>query len=442
MMIRISSLLIVLGCHLNTHISNATLNTHAAFIAPRTNDEKFRGSSTMFSSASQSDQVKKAGGGIPIVPSGDFQLFDPELEGKLQGTGSVRNRIRDGLNFVESTSQNLDSIGGSINKSEMEDAQNWLEEIGIPLNFAKPQAPVQATILGRTRIIDNTAPGDIQHILLQLPEKMHYVEGQSLSVIPPGVDPKTNRPHKPRLYSIASTRYGDLLDGRTVSLCVRRAEYYDPVTNLPDPSKKGVCSNFLCDAMPGQTVSVAGPVGKTMLLPEDPTKDIIMIATGTGIAPFRSFLHRLFMEKTVAAHMFQADAWLVLGVPTTGGLLYDAEFKAMQHRVSQPEASSSLHVDYAISREMTNSIDGGKLYVQHVIAQNADKLFEKLDNGANVYFCGLKGMMPPILETLESVAQARGIDWAEKLKELKNRNQWHVEVRYKVLSLYFSSIHT
>ena len=158
---------------------------------------------------------------------------------------------------------------------------------------------------------------------------MHYVEGQSLSVIPPGTDPANGRPHKPRLYSIASTRYGDILDGNTVSLCVRRAEYYDPNTGVADPTKKGVCSNFLCDAAPGTAMSVAGPVGKTMLLPKDPNADVIMIATGTGIAPFRAFLHRLFMENTVARHMFGGTAWLVLGVPTSGGLLYKEEIDAM-----------------------------------------------------------------------------------------------------------------
>jgi ferredoxin--NADP+ reductase len=210
------------------------------------------------------------------------------------------------------------------------DAQHWLEDIGVPTNFAKPTAPVSATVLGRTRLITPDAPGDIQHILLQLPEGFHYVEGQSLSVIPDGIDAKTGKPHKPRLYSIASTRYGDLVDGRTVSLCVRRAEYVDPVTGQVDPSKAGVCSNFLCNSQPGQIIQVAGPVGKTMLLPEDSSKDIIMVATGTGIAPFRAFLHRLFMENTVARHLYTGTAWLILGVPTTGGLLYPQEFAAMQ----------------------------------------------------------------------------------------------------------------
>lgn len=87
-----------------------------------------------------------------------------------------------------------------------------------------------------------------------------------------------------------------------------------------------------------------------------------------------------------------------------------------------------LKVDYAISREMTNPFDGGKMYVQHVMKQNAQELFQRLDNGASCYFCGLKGMMPPILETLEQVAAAQGLDWDAKLKEWKANHQWHVEV--------------
>jgi ferredoxin--NADP+ reductase len=171
-------------------------------------------------------------------------------------------------------------------------------------------------------------------------------------------------------------------------------------------------------------VQVAGPVGKTMVLPEDPNTDIIMVATGTGIAPFRGFLHRLFMEETIARHAFQGKAWLILGVPTTGGLLYPQEFEAMHRNDS---AGDKLEITYAISREMKNR-QGGKLYVQDVLQQNSDKLFERLEGGANIYFCGLKGMMPGILQALEQVAISRGIVWAEKLKEYKDNHQWHVEV--------------
>mmetsp|Transcript_18002 Transcript_18002/g.37514 ORF Transcript_18002/g.37514 Transcript_18002/m.37514 type:complete len:426 (+) Transcript_18002:242-1519(+) len=374
-------------------------------------------------------RVKKAGAGVATLPSGNLLLFDPNEQGKFQGTNFLELRTSAGAAFVPPPPPAA-TIIAEIPPADaiVEDTEHFLEHLDVdgnlPLNFAKPQAPATATVLGRAKLITDDAPGDIEHVVLRLPEGFHYVEGQSLSVIPPGTDPKTGRNHKPRLYSIASTRYGDLLDGSTISLCVRRAEYYDPVTGIVDPAKKGVCSNFLCDVKAGDVVSVAGPVGKTMLLPKDPTKDVIMIATGTGIAPFRGFMHRLFMENTLARHMFGGTAWLVLGVPVSGGLLYKEEFDCMMRNA----APGQLKIDYAISREMTNSIDGGKLYVQHVIAQNGKELFERLDAGAHVYFCGLKGMMPPILETLENVAKERGLVWSDKLAELKKNDQWHVEV--------------
>ena len=227
-------------------------------------------------------QIKKAGAGIPTVESGGLLVFDPAQNGKLQGTNDLQSRILGGASFQ--LTPPLISLDSPPPDATVEDAQHFLEHLdadgNLPLNFAKPQAPAKATVLGRAKLITEDAPGDIEHVIMKLPEGFHYVEGQSLSVIPPGVDPKTGRKFKPRLYSIASTRYGDMLDGNTISLCVRRAEFIEP-DGTKDPAKQGVCSNFLCNVQAGDEVDVAGPVGKTMLLPEDAEKDIIMIATGT-----------------------------------------------------------------------------------------------------------------------------------------------------------------
>jgi len=386
------------------------------------------------------ERIMKAGGGVPVVDAGGRELFDPSVQGLLGETPSLDRRLSSGSSFLPNEPVAVQEPPPGV---VTYDAQAWLEDIGDPIvpgAFAKASQPVIAELLGRTSLISPDAPGDIQHILMRLPEGFHYVEGQSLSVIPPGIDTKTGKAHKPRLYSIASTRYGDLLDGSTVSLCVRRAEHIDENTGIKDPTKQGVCSGFLCDAVPSTKVQVAGPVGKALLLPteyskSDPTlglesssTDIIMVATGTGIAPFRGFLHRLFMEETVARHMFTGTAWLILGVPTTGGLLYKAELDAMQRNAAAGGGGGgNLEIDYAISREMLN-VNGGKLYVQDVLAENSVKLFDRLEDGAHLYVCGLKGMLPGILETLEQVATSRGMDWQTTLKKYKSNNQWHVEV--------------
>ena len=63
-----------------------------------------------------------------------------------------------------------------------------------------------------------------------------------------------------------------------------------------------------------------------MLLPEsDPKATHIMVATGTGIAPYRTYLRRMFMEDT--PFKFSGLAWLFLGVANTDSLLYDDEWK-------------------------------------------------------------------------------------------------------------------
>ena len=87
----------------------------------------------------------------------------------------------------------------------------------------------------------------------------------------------------------------------------------------------------------------------------------------------------------------------------------------------------NFRLDYAISREQENK-KGGKMYVQDKVEEYADEIFNKLDSGAHIYFCGLKGMMPGIQDMLADVCKGKGIDYDEWLKGLKKNKQWHVEV--------------
>lgn len=149
------------------------------------------------------------------------------------------------------------------------------------------------------------------------------------------------------------------MTGTTTTLCVRRATYWDEEKGAEDPAKKGVCSNYLCDATPGTKLKLTGPSGKVMLMPEDqPTADLIMIATGTGIAPYRAFVRRLFSEQTPAREAYKGQAWLFLGVANSDSLLYDAEWQTVLK-----EFPNNFRLDYALSRESTNKA-GGKMYIQ------------------------------------------------------------------------------
>jgi ferredoxin--NADP+ reductase len=67
-------------------------------------------------------------------------------------------------------------------------------------------------------------------------------------------------------------------------------------------------------------------------------------------------------------------------------------------------------------------------YIQDAIEEHADEVFEKLQNGAVLYMCGLKGMLPGILAMLEQVATKKGLNWEAFHKSLKSNGQWRVEV--------------
>merc|ERR1711972_361514 len=137
--------------------------------------------------------------------------------------------------------------------------------------------------------------------------------------------------------------------------------------------------------------------GAEMLLPEDPEANIIMLATGTGIAPFRSFLRYLFHDKATRpanhpvvkkiAGSYRGKAYLFLGVPYANNLLYDEEWKQMKE-----DYPDNFDYHYAISDEQTNA-KGGKMWVQHRVMEYAAELWPMLkDPKTHVYMCGLKGM--------------------------------------------------
>ena len=290
----------------------------------------------------------------------------------------------------------------------------------VPVNLYKPKDPFVGTVTGNYSLLVEGAIGRVNHITFDLVGgNLHYVEGQSIGIIPDGVD-AGGKPHKLRLYSIASTRHGDDCHDNTVSLCVRQLQYEKDGETI-----NGVCSTFLCDIEPGAKVKITGPVGKEMLLPADEEANIIMLATGTGIAPMRAYLRRMFDPQERAhnpEYQFRGKAWLFMGVPTTPNLLYEEDFQS--YLSAYPE-----HFRYtkAISREEKNA-SGGRMYIQDRVLEHADEIFALIeDPKTHVYMCGLKGMEPGIDEAMTAAAAAKGLNWSELRPSLKKQERWHVE---------------
>ncbi|RUT09797.1 ferredoxin--NADP reductase [Dulcicalothrix desertica PCC 7102] len=292
----------------------------------------------------------------------------------------------------------------------------------VPVNIYRPNAPFIGKCISNEALVKEGGIGLVQHLKFDLTGgDLRYIEGQSIGIIPPGLD-KNGKPEKLRLYSIASTRHGDDVNDKTVSLCVRQLEYEHPETK---EKVLGVCSTFLCNLKPGDEVKITGPVGKEMLLPEDTDAKVIMMATGTGIAPMRAYLWRMFKDAERAAnpeYQFNGFAWLIFGVPTTPNLLYKEELEEMQQRYP-----NNFRLTNAISREQKNP-SGGRMYIQDRVAEHADELWKLIkEPKTHTYICGLRGMEDGIDAALTAAAAKEGITWSDYQKDLKKAGRWHVE---------------
>jgi ferredoxin--NADP+ reductase len=288
----------------------------------------------------------------------------------------------------------------------------------IPVNLYRPNAPYVGKCVSNEELVKEGGIGTCRHLTFDISGgDLRYLEGQSIGIIPAGTDDK-GKPHKLRLYSIASTRHGDHLDDKTVSLCVRQLEYKHPESG---ETIFGVCSTYLCNLKPGDDLKITGPVGKEMLLPEDPEANVIMMATGTGIAPFRAFLWRMFKEQH-EDYKFKGLAWLIFGVATTPNVLYQAQLEELQK-----EFPDNFRVTYAISREQKNP-EGGRMYIQHRVAEHADELWKLIQqDNTHTYICGLKGMEGGIDEALSAAAQKQEVTWSDYQRTIKKAGRWHVE---------------
>ncbi|KGG03418.1 MULTISPECIES: FAD-binding oxidoreductase [Prochlorococcus] len=291
----------------------------------------------------------------------------------------------------------------------------------VPVNIYRPKTPFEGTVIENYSLLKEGAIGRVNHITFDLKDSdpfLNYVEGQSIGIMPAGED-ANGKPHKLRLYSIASTRHGDNFNGNTVSLCVRQLQYEKDGETI-----NGVCSTYLCDIKPGDKVKITGPVGKEMLLPDEEDANIVMLATGTGIAPMRAYLRRMFepTEKEKNKWNFKGKAWLFMGAPKSANLLYEEDLQ--RYLADNPD---NFKYTKAISREQQNT-KGGRMYIQDRVLESANELFNMIeDEKTHIYLCGLKGMEPGIDEAMTKAAEEKGLNWSELRPQLKKAGRWHVE---------------
>lgn len=156
------------------------------------------------------------------------------------------------------------------------------------------------------------------------------------------------------------------------------------VTRVDD----GVASDWLHTAPLGVELEAKGPQGVfSRALDAGPS---LFVATGTGVAPFRGFIHEAVEAKRTD------PLWVLLGVRSEADLLYAAEFEAL--------AKQHAHVRFLPTLSRADGSWRGRTgYVQkHVL-----ELWSELDGTPQLYACGVKKMVMDVRELLKTHAGAQ-----------------------------------
>lgn len=269
---------------------------------------------------------------------------------------------------------------------------------------------ITATVAGNLRVTEVGKDYDTHHIVLDFGKSPFPVlEGQSIGIIPPGVDAK-GKPHHARQYSIASPRNGERPGHNNLSLTIKRV--LEDHTGKP---VRGVGSNYMCDLNIGDEVQVIGPFGASFLMPNHPKSNIVMICTGTGSAPMRAMTE--WRRRLRASGKFEGGKlMLFFGARTPAELPYFGPLNRLP--------KDFIDIEFAFSREVGKS----KRYVQDAMRDRAADLAALLKND-NTYFyvCGLKSMEEGVVVALRDIAQNAGMDWESTAAGLRKEGRLHLE---------------
>ncbi|MCB1590249.1 MAG: flavodoxin domain-containing protein, partial [Xanthomonadales bacterium] len=216
-------------------------------------------------------------------------------------------------------------------------------------------------------------------------------------------------PLQQRLYSIASSpiRHADEVH---LTVALRRDQQAERLA-------LGACSTALAQLQPGQQIGAWVQPNERFRLPSDPSRDIIMIGPGTGVAPYRGFLAERNETGASGRH------WLFFGCRRRADdFLYQTEWLQAQRDGKLQRLST------AFSRD-----GSARTYVQDRLRAEAAELYRWIDGGAHIYLCGDAFAMAPAVESalVDVLAAGQAGDGeaaAAQLAQLRREGRFAVDV--------------
>lgn len=213
----------------------------------------------------------------------------------------------------------------------------------------------------RARLIQSQEIGpDVRHFSFDVPETrtLDFTPGQFVSFSETVLGREVTR-----AYSICSAP-----DGNRFELCLNRV-------------KDGLLSPWLFEMAPGDSLEMTGPLG--FFVPRQPFNDSVLIATGTGVAPFRAFLRWSPVVES-GRHIT-----LLFGARYPLGLVYRGEFEALANArpsfrflptITHPDADYRGRIGW-VQQHLDDALDG------------------RLD--VEIYICGLREMVDSVRALLK-----------------------------------------
>jgi cytochrome P450/NADPH-cytochrome P450 reductase len=224
-------------------------------------------------------------------------------------------------------------------------------------------------------------------------------------------------PLKPRYYSISSS---PLVDPGKCSITVG---VVGGPARSGQGSYHGVCSSYLA-GLPEES-EVEGfirPPSTLFMPPEDTTIPMVMVAAGTGLAPFRGFLQERAAIKHEGGREVGSSLLFFGCRDPKQDFIYEDEL--------QEYASEGItRLECAFSR-----IEGQpKMYVQDSLTDHHEEVWSSIEAGAVIYLCGDAGRMAPAVEEAfvglyrdeTGADEGTGKAW---MRELKDSHRYVVDV--------------
>jgi sulfite reductase (NADPH) flavoprotein alpha-component len=232
----------------------------------------------------------------------------------------------------------------------------------------------------------------------------------------PGVRPDPEafiealEPLQPRLYSIASS---PKVERNLVSLTVDAVRY-----DIKGRCRLGVASTFCAERIkPGDRLKVYVQKAHAFGLPADPAVPIIMVGPGTGVAPFRAFLHERMATKASGRN------WLFFGHQRS-----DFDFFYADELAGMKQKGVLTRLSLAWSRDNEE-----KFYVQDRMRQSGRDVWAWLADGAHVYVCGdAQRMAKDVERALVDIVAQHGVRATDEavafVADLKRKGRYQQDV--------------